>query len=217
MEVDEHGQPGSGSPGNKKGWAECLPCSVNLFSSTLHLLHNANITISNQFISGYETFIDTCFTSTTIPEMLLNILTQSKVTPYEHCITQIYFMVLFSVLDVFLLTMIAYDHFVAICHPLHYTVIMNLRLCGLLVLVSWILSALNALLESLMVLRLSFCADLEIPHFFCEVSWVIPPACSDTFVNNMVVYFAALLLGGGPLFVSSNSKLVSSIHRISSA
>ncbi|XP_004688281.1 PREDICTED: olfactory receptor 7A17-like [Condylura cristata] len=163
--------------------------------------------------------VDICFTSTTIPKMLQNIHTQSKVTTYEHCITQIYFLVLFSVLDVFLLTVMAYDRFVAICHPLHYTVIMNPRLCGLLVLLSWILSALNALLESLMVLRLSFCADLEIPHFFCEIDRMIPLACSDTFVNNMVMYFAALLLGGGPFIciIYSYSKIVSSIRKISSA
>ncbi|XP_037363859.1 olfactory receptor-like protein OLF4 [Talpa occidentalis] len=163
--------------------------------------------------------VDICFTSTIIPKMLLNIHTQSKVIMYEHCITQIYFFVLFAVLDMFLLTVMAYDRFVAICHPLHYMVIMNPRLCGLLVLVSWILSALNALLESLMILRLSFCTDLVIPHFFCEVNRMIQLACSDTFVNNMVMYIAALLLGGGPFIciLYSYSKIVSSIRRISSA
>ncbi|XP_037360295.1 olfactory receptor 7A10-like [Talpa occidentalis] len=83
--------------------------------------------------------VDICFTSTTIPKMLLNIHTQSKVMTYEHCITQIYFLVIFSVLGMFLLTVMAYDRYVAICHPLHYMVIMNPWLCGLLVLVSWIL------------------------------------------------------------------------------
>ncbi|KAG8517253.1 Olfactory receptor 7A17 [Galemys pyrenaicus] len=163
--------------------------------------------------------VDICFTSTTIPKMLLNIHTQSKIITYEHCITQIYFLVLFSVLDVFLLTVKAYDRFVAICHPLHYTVIMNPQLCGLLVLVCWILSGLNALLESLMVLRLSFCTDLEIPHFFCEIDRLIPLACSDTFANNMVMYIAALLLCCCPFLciLYSYSRIISSIHRISSA
>ncbi|XP_023603036.1 olfactory receptor 19 [Myotis lucifugus] len=83
--------------------------------------------------------VDICFTSTTVPKMLVNIQTQSKVITYEGCITQMYFYTLFVVLDNFILTVMAYDRFVAICHPLHYMVIMNPRLCGLLVLVSWIM------------------------------------------------------------------------------
>ncbi|XP_036912877.1 olfactory receptor 7A10-like [Sturnira hondurensis] len=83
--------------------------------------------------------VDISFTSTTVPKMLVNIQTQSKAITYTGCITQIYFFILFGVLDDFLLTAMAYDRFVAICHPLHYMVIMNPRLCGLLVLVSFIL------------------------------------------------------------------------------
>ncbi|XP_045709554.1 olfactory receptor 7A17-like [Phyllostomus hastatus] len=81
---------------------------------------------------------DICFTSTTIPKMLVNIQTQSKAITYPGCITQMYFFILFAVLDILLLTVMAYDRYVAICHPLHYTVIMNPQHCGLLVLVSWI-------------------------------------------------------------------------------
>ncbi|KAK1342687.1 hypothetical protein QTO34_015453 [Cnephaeus nilssonii] len=121
------------------------------------------------FLSNLS-LVDICFTSTTVPKMLVNIQTQSKVITYEGCITQMYFYILFAVLDNFILTVMAYDRLCAICHPLHYTVIMNPRLCGLLVLVSWIMSVLNSLLESLMVLVLHFCADLEIPHFFCELN-----------------------------------------------
>ncbi|XP_005633260.1 olfactory receptor-like protein OLF4 [Canis lupus familiaris] len=164
-------------------------------------------------------FVDICFTSTTVPKMLWNIQTQSKVITYEGCISQIYFFILFAGLDVLLLTVMAYDRFVAICHPLHYMVIMNPQLCGQLVLMSWIISILHSLLESLMVLRLSFCTKLEIPHFFCELNQMIQLACSDTFLNNMVMYFAAVLLAGGPFvgILFSYSKIVSSIHRISSA
>ncbi|XP_072644300.1 olfactory receptor-like protein OLF4 [Canis lupus baileyi] len=164
-------------------------------------------------------FVDICFTSTTVPKMLWNIQTQSKVITYEGCISQIYFFILFAGLDVLLLTVMAYDRFEAICHPLHYMIIMNPQLCGQLVLMSWIISILHSLLESLMVLRLSFCTKLEIPHFFCELNQMIQLACSDTFLNNMVMYFAAVLLAGGPFvgILFSYSKIVSSIHRISSA
>ncbi|XP_023603355.1 olfactory receptor 7A17-like [Myotis lucifugus] len=90
------------------------------------------------FLSNLS-LVDICFTSTTVPKMLVNIQTQSRVITYAGCITQMYFYILFAVLDSFILTVMAYDRFVAICHPLHYMVIMNPRLCGLLVLLSWIM------------------------------------------------------------------------------
>ncbi|XP_055968669.1 olfactory receptor 7A17-like [Sorex fumeus] len=170
------------------------------------------------FLSNLS-FADICFISTTIPKMLVNIQTESKAITYEGCITQMYFFLFFGVLDDFILSAMAYDRFVAICHPLHYTVIMNPRLCGLVVLLSWIISALYSVLQSLMVLRLSFCPDLEIPHFFCELNQMVQLACSDTFVNNVVLYLATGILAGCPLagILYSYSKIVSSIRKISSA
>ncbi|XP_054572829.1 olfactory receptor 7A17-like [Eptesicus fuscus] len=170
------------------------------------------------FLSNLS-LVDICFTSTTIPKMLVNIQTQSKAITYAGCITQICFYIHFAGLDIFLLTVMAYDRFVAICHPLHYTVIMNSRLCGLLVLICWIMSVLNSLLQCSVTLRLSFCTDMEIPHFFCELNQMIKLACSDTFLNNMVTYFTALLLGGGPFagILYSYSKIVSCIHGMLSA
>ncbi|XP_006171175.1 olfactory receptor 7A10-like, partial [Tupaia chinensis] len=170
------------------------------------------------FLSNLS-FLDICFTSTTIPKMLVNIQIQSKAITYAGCITQMFFYLLFSVLDNFLLTVMAYDRFVAICHPLYYRVIMNPWLCGLLVLASWILSALHSLLQSLTVLQLSFCSLPEIPHFFCELIQVVHLACSDTFLNDMMMYFASVLLVGVLLagIVYSYGKIVSSIRAMSSA
>ncbi|XP_055968993.1 olfactory receptor 7A10-like [Sorex fumeus] len=170
------------------------------------------------FLSNLS-FVDICFTSTTVPKMLQNIQTHSKAISYAGCITQMYFFILFFALDNCFLIVMAYDRYVAICHPLHYTVIMNPRLCGISVLVSWITSFLYSLLQTLMVWRLSFCPDLEIPHFFCELSQLIQLACSDTFLNDIVIYFGAGLLGGGSFagILYSYSKIVSSIRRISSA
>ncbi|KAI2589310.1 olfactory receptor family 7 subfamily A member 10 [Homo sapiens] len=170
------------------------------------------------FLSNLS-FVDICFVSTTVPKMLVNIQTHNKVITYAGCITQMCFFLLFVGLDNFLLTVMAYDRFVAICHPLHYMVIMNPQLCGLLVLASWIMSVLNSMLQSLMVLPLPFCTHMEIPHFFCEINQVVHLACSDTFLNDIVMYFAVALLGGGPLtgILYSYSKIVSSIRAISSA
>ncbi|XP_060489579.2 olfactory receptor 7A17-like [Panthera onca] len=171
------------------------------------------------FFLANLSFVDICFTSTTVPKMLLNIQTQSKVITYAGCISQMSFFILCAELDDLILSAMAYDRFVAICHPLHYTIIMSPQLCGLLVLVSWIISVLNSLLQTLMVLPLSFCTGMEIPHFFCELNQVLRLACSETFLNDTVMYFATVLLGGAPLvgILYSYSKIVSSICGISSA
>ncbi|XP_014438048.1 olfactory receptor 7A5-like [Tupaia chinensis] len=170
------------------------------------------------FLSNLS-FADISFTSTTVPKMLVNIQTQSKVITYAGCITQMFFHIVFAALDNFLLSVMAYDRYVAICHPLHYMVIMNPWVCGKLVLASWIISVMYSLLQCLTALRLSFCTHVEIPHFFCELNQVIHLACSDTFLNDMVTYFAAVLLGGGSLagILYSYCKIVSSIRAISSA
>ncbi|XP_055968687.1 olfactory receptor-like protein OLF4 [Sorex fumeus] len=171
------------------------------------------------FFLANLSFVDICFTSTTAPKMLYNIQTHSKAITYDRCIFQIYFSTHFAGLDNFLLTAMAYDRFVAICQPLHYTVIMNPRLCGLLVVVCWTISALHSLLEILMVLQLSFCTNLEIPHFFCELNLVVQLACSNTFLNNLVMYVVAVVLAGGPLtaIFYSYTKIVSSVRKLSSA
>ncbi|XP_007957057.1 olfactory receptor 7A17-like [Orycteropus afer afer] len=185
----------------------------------LMIITDSHLHTPMYFFLSNLSFADICFTSTTVPKMLLNIQVQSKVITFEGCITQVYFFMLFGGLDNFLLTVMAYDRFVAICHPLRYTVIMNPKLCGLLLLDSFLLSALDSLLHDLMILRLSFCTELEIPHFFCELNQVIQLACSDTFLNDLLIYIASGFLIFIPLIsiILSYSRIVSSILRISSA
>ncbi|XP_045847881.1 olfactory receptor 7A10-like [Meles meles] len=194
---------------------------ITVFGNLIIILavsSNSHLHTPMYFFLANLSFVDICFTSTTIPKMLQNIQTHSKVITYEGCITQIYFFLLLAGLDNFLLAVMAYDRFVAICHPLHYMVIMKPTYCVLLVLMSWMLSALNSLLQSLMVLWLSFCRLVEISHFFCEINQVVQLTCSDKFLNDMVMHFAAGLLGGASLagILYSYSKIVSSIHGISS-
>ncbi|XP_037679938.1 olfactory receptor 7A10-like, partial [Choloepus didactylus] len=170
------------------------------------------------FLSNLS-FADIGFTSTTVPKMWVNIQRQSKVISYTGCLTQMYFFLHFTLLEDLLLTVMAYDRSVAICHPLHYTITVNPQLCVLLVLGSWILSVLYAALQSSLVLQLSFCGTLEIPQFFCEYNQMVQLACSDTFLNDIVMYFLAGLLGGGPFIgiIFSYSKIISSMGGISSA
>ncbi|XP_013364585.1 PREDICTED: putative gustatory receptor clone PTE03 [Chinchilla lanigera] len=169
------------------------------------------------FLSNLS-FTDICFSTSTVPKMLVNIERQSRTISYIGCLTQVYFVLVFAGLENFLLAAMAYDRFIAICNPLWYTVIMNSLLCVLVTLFSLLISTVDALLHCLMVLRLSFCADLEIPHFFCELDQVIKLACSDTLLNNILVYTVTSILGGVPLLgiIISYIKIASSVLRMPS-
>ncbi|KAB0340313.1 olfactory receptor 7E178-like [Muntiacus reevesi] len=162
---------------------------------------------------------DVSFSTTTIPKMLVNFQTHNKSITYAGCLTLLTFFSLFACLESLLLTVMAYDRLVAICHPLHYLVIMNPRLCGLLVLMSFSISLLNSLLHYLMMSQLTFCADVEIPHLFCELSQLLNLSCSDTFINNILIYFIGAILGGVPLsgIIYSYTRIISSILRVSSS
>ncbi|VTJ82416.1 Hypothetical predicted protein [Marmota monax] len=170
------------------------------------------------FLSNLS-FNDVCFSTSTIPKMLVNILTEVQSTTYTDCLSQVCFVLIFGGLENCLLTVMAYDRYVAICHPLRYTVIMNPCLCVQLILISLLISTVDALLHTLMVLRLSFCTALEIPHFFCELAQVIKLACSDTLINNLLVYlvsgvFAGVFLSG---IIFSYVHIVSSVLRMPSS
>ncbi|XP_029772091.1 olfactory receptor 7G2-like [Suricata suricatta] len=164
------------------------------------------------FLSNLS-FTDICLSTAMIPKMLVNIQTQNQSISYTGCITQVCFVLVFLCFENFLLAVMAYDRYVAICHPLRYTVIMNPCLCGLLILLPLYVSILDALLHSLMVLQLSFCTDLEIPHFFCELAQVIKLACSDSFINTFLANFMASTLSGISLFgiIFSYAKILSSL------
>ncbi|XP_077627720.1 olfactory receptor 7C2 [Crocuta crocuta] len=185
----------------------------------LAIISDSHLHTPMYFFLSNLSFSDICFTSTTVPKMLWNIQMQSKVITYEGCLSQIFFFIVFGCLDNLLLTVMAYDRFVAICHPLHYMVIMNPQLCRLLALGSWCLSIMGSLLETLTFLRLSFCTHMEIPHFFCDLPEVLKLACSDTLINNIVVYLVTVVLGVFPLsgILFSYSQIFSSILKISSA
>ncbi|XP_076977560.1 olfactory receptor 7G2-like isoform X2 [Tamandua tetradactyla] len=164
-------------------------------------------------------FIDICFSTTTVPKMLVNIQTHSKSISYVGCLIQAGFVLFFAGMENFLLAAMAYDRYVAICHPLRYTAIMNPCLCGLLILVSLFISIVDALLHSLMMLQLSFCKDLEIPHFFCELVQIIKLACSDALINTILEYLVTSILGGVSVLgiIFSYIHIVSSILRMPSA
>ncbi|XP_006874061.1 PREDICTED: olfactory receptor 1361-like [Chrysochloris asiatica] len=138
------------------------------------------------FLSNLS-FMDVCFSSTTVPKILANHILGSQSISFSGCLTQLYFFVVFGDMDSFLLAVMAYDRFVAVCHPLHYTTKMTPQLCALLVSGSWVIANLNSLLHILLMARLSFCADNRIPHFFCDVTALLKLSCSDTHLNEMML------------------------------
>nr|XP_012634782.1 olfactory receptor 1E2-like [Microcebus murinus] len=170
------------------------------------------------FLSNLS-FSDLCFSSVTMPKLLQIMQSQDPSIPYMGCLAQMYFFLFFADLESFLLVAMAYDRYVAICFPLHYTTIMSPKLCLSLVVLSWVLTTFHAMLHTLLMARLCFCSDNVIPHFFCDMSALLKLACSDTRVNELVIFIMGGLILVIPfvLIIVSYARIVSSILKIPSA
>uniref|UniRef100_A0A8C3X3U9 Olfactory receptor n=1 Tax=Catagonus wagneri TaxID=51154 RepID=A0A8C3X3U9_9CETA len=145
------------------------------------------------FFLSYLALTDISFSSVTVPKMLINMQTRDQSIPYAGCISQTYCFILFADLDSFLITSMAYDRFMAICHPLHYASIMSQSVCVMLVAGSWVIACACALLHTLLLARLCFGADNNIPHFFCDLAALLKLSCSDTSLNQLVISTAGLI------------------------
>uniref|UniRef100_A0A8C4FGK4 Olfactory receptor n=1 Tax=Catagonus wagneri TaxID=51154 RepID=A0A8C4FGK4_9CETA len=186
---------------------------------TLAVTSDSHLHTPMYFFLSNLSLADMGFTSTTVPRMIVNIQTHSRVISYAGSLTQMSFFMLFGCLDSLLLTVMAYDRFVAICHPLHYLVIMNRRLCSLLVLVSLFISLLISQMHNAVVLKVAYFRDVEISHFFCDPSQLLNLACSDPSTNNIVMYCVGGISGFLPIsgILFSYYKIVSSILRVPSS
>ncbi|KAM6216756.1 olfactory receptor 7E24-like [Rhynchocyon petersi] len=180
---------------------------------------NAHLHTPMYFFLSNLSLTDIGLISTTVPKMLVNIQTQSKAITYAGCLTQVSSFYFFGCLDSMLLAVMAYDRYVAICHPLHYSTIMNPCICGLLVLISIFISLLESQLQCLMVSYLTFCSDVEIPSFFCDPPQLFNLACHVTSTNAILVYCIGAIFGGCPvsLILFSYIKIVSSILSVPSS
>ncbi|XP_073909520.1 olfactory receptor 7E178-like [Castor canadensis] len=170
------------------------------------------------FLSNLS-FADICFISTTVPKMMVCIKNQSRVISYVGCMTQMSLFFVFGNMDDKLLTVMAYDRFVAICHPLHYSVIMNHCFCVFLVFVSLLFCLCESQLHNLIALYFTHFKDVEISNFFCEPSQVLNLACSESFTKNLIMYLVGAISGFLPLsgIFFSYYKILSSILRIPSS
>ncbi|XP_044537486.1 olfactory receptor 10Q1-like [Gracilinanus agilis] len=146
------------------------------------------------FLSNLS-FLEICYTSTLVPLMLANIIGARKPISLAGCATQMFFFITLGSTDCFLLAVMAYDRYVAICHPLHYTLIMTQRLCTQMVTGSLSLALFLALPLTSLVFTLPFCRHFqEINHFFCDVPPILHLACADTHVPQAIVYVVSIIV-----------------------
>uniref|UniRef100_A0AC11ALT0 Uncharacterized protein n=1 Tax=Ovis aries TaxID=9940 RepID=A0AC11ALT0_SHEEP len=167
------------------------------------------------FLSNLS-LVDIGFISTTVPKMIVNIQSHSRVISYAGCLTQMSIFILFGGMDCMLLSVMAYDRFVAICHPLRYQVIMNPCTCCKLISGSFFVSLLNSQVQNLIVLQLTCFKDVKISNFFCDPSQLLNFTCSDMLTNNIVMYFVGAIFGFIPFsgIFFSYCKILSSILRV---
>ncbi|KAB1272957.1 Olfactory receptor 140 [Camelus dromedarius] len=139
------------------------------------------------FFLTYLAFIDALFSSVTTPKMLIDLLYQRGTISWGGCMMQLFVEHFMAASEVIVLTVMAYDHYVAICKPLHYTTIMRQGLCQLLVVVAWLGGILHATVQMVFAFDLTFCGPNVIDHFRCDFFSLLKLACSDTYRLGVVV------------------------------
>ncbi|XP_074141354.1 olfactory receptor 13A1-like [Sminthopsis crassicaudata] len=159
--------------------------------------------------------LDILSTSTVVPKLLQNLMTKNTIS-YGGCIAQIYFLTWCLGAELLLFTAMAYDRYVAICQPLHYSTIMNKTTCCLLASAVWAFSGINITIHIVMTARLSFCGPNVIDHFFCEIPPLLPLSCSSTYSNNVMVVVADMFFAviNFLLILPSYGLIISSILKI---
>ncbi|XP_037662267.1 putative olfactory receptor 2B8 [Choloepus didactylus] len=163
-------------------------------------------------------FLDICYTSTNVPQMLSNMVGKKTIS-FSGCATQMYFSLSFGMIECVLLGVMAYDRYVAICHPLHYTVNMDQSTYVQLAAISWFISFLSSMVINALTLSLPYCGPNVLNHFFCEVPSVLRLACTDTSFTEMVVFIFSIIIVFIPflLIVVSYARILVSILRMQSA
>ncbi|XP_008057850.1 LOW QUALITY PROTEIN: olfactory receptor 2A5-like [Carlito syrichta] len=152
------------------------------------------------FFLSHLAIVDTSYASNNVPKMLAILLNKKRTIFFSPCIMQTFLYMAFAHTECLILVMMSYDWYVAICHPLQYSVIMSWSVCMVLAVISWACGSLLALVHVGLILRLPFCGPHEqINHFFCEILSVLKLACADTRLNQVVIFAASVFILVGPL------------------
>ncbi|NXF35618.1 O10A7 protein, partial [Nyctibius bracteatus] len=157
--------------------------------------------------------IDICFTLNIVPRMLVDLLLERKVISFSACAVQLYFVILFVTSECLLLGAMAYDRYVAICHPLHYAVTMDRRACLHMVIACWIAGIPLSVGLTGWLFSYPFCGSKEIEHFFCDITPVLDLVCSDTYLFVLLVFIATVTIILIP-FILIAASYIQIIHTI---
>ncbi|XP_049676785.1 olfactory receptor 4S2-like [Accipiter gentilis] len=139
------------------------------------------------FFLCYLSFVDICYSSVTAPKMIADFLVENKTISFVGCIAQLFGVHFFGCTEIFLLTVMAYDRYIAICRPLHYTTLMTRRACGRLVMGSWVGGFVHSIAQTLLTTQLPFCGPNTIDHYFCDVHPLLQLACTNTYPVGIIV------------------------------
>ncbi|KAF7234902.1 Olfactory receptor 5V1 [Varanus komodoensis] len=163
--------------------------------------------------------VDICYTSVTVPKMLVNFLSKDTTISFTGCAAQLYFLLFLGTTECFLLLAMAYDRFTAICNPLRYASIMSKKLCAWLVAGSWASGMVLSLGQTTLIFVLPFCEDNQINFFFCDIPPLLRLACGDTFINEIAVFTAGMLITLIPslLILGSYIHIITTILKMASA
>lgn len=172
--------------------------------------NNSNLHSPMYFFLSHLSLIDMCFSSITVPKLLLNFLTSQEISS-NGCIAQVFSVMFSACTEVFILAAMAYDRYAAICRPLHYIQIMNNDFCRCLVGGAWAIGFLHGLANTLPILQLVFCGPNIIEHFSCELPSLLALSCTETALNWITFFITCCVTGGCSFFVI----LLSYIHIIS--
>ncbi|NWX11702.1 OR4S2 protein, partial [Aegotheles bennettii] len=139
------------------------------------------------FFLSYLSFLDICYSSITAPKMIADFLVENKTISFVGCIAQLFGVHFFGCTEIFILTVMAYDRYTAICRPLHYTTLMTRRVCSQMVIGSWVGGFVHSMVQTLLTSCLPFCGPNKIDHYFCDVHPLLHLACTNTYSVGIIV------------------------------
>ncbi|CAI9170303.1 unnamed protein product [Rangifer tarandus platyrhynchus] len=146
------------------------------------------------FFLTHLSFLDLSFTTSSIPQLLYNLNGHDKTISYTGCAIQLFLFLGLGGSECFLLAAMAYDRYVAVCHPLRYPILMNQKLCLHMTAGSWLLGGVDGLMQSGVTLSFPYCHPREINHFFCEAPSLVRLACTDTMIFEFFMYVCCVLM-----------------------